>query len=103
MAILVLFATLMFSVNRTQAAAPPLPGFTTSNADARIPAGAVTAIAAATPSCTPEWGNVNVVHMGDHDGLRGVDAIADNDVWAVGVVYTGSGSEALAEHWDGFQ
>jgi hypothetical protein len=40
---------------------------------------------------------------GGQNELRGVVAIAANDVWAVGSTFDGAGAGALIEHWDGLR
>ena len=37
----------------------------------------------------------------DHVSLIAVDAIATDDVWAVGASWIGGGSTSLTLHWDG--
>jgi len=59
---------------------------------------------AAPPAVPAVCGQMNIVpspNGGSTNTLRGVSALASNDVWAVGYTYTGGTYRALIEHWNG--
>jgi hypothetical protein len=69
------------------------------------PAGPAALGAPAAPSagaaCSP-MGVVATPSRGSYDGLYGVSALNNNDVWAVGrYIGTNSANETLIEHWNG--
>src|SRR4029079_19641962 len=66
------------------------------------------AIGSATPSCLPEWHTVQAPVTGTLGStLMGVEAITQNDAWAVcSYVLNGSlyyDNATLIEHWNGMQ
>jgi hypothetical protein len=73
-----------------------------ANTLAAVHAAAASAHQPAAPS--PGWRLSKTISIRDGQALMtGIDAVSDDDAWATGTAFTGSGGTAapLLEHWDG--
>ncbi|HEX9988655.1 MAG TPA: hypothetical protein VGE45_09285 [Chloroflexia bacterium] len=53
------------------------------------------------PSCGLAWRDVPAANPGS--ALYGIEVVSANDIWAVGLDYTGPTARTLIEHWNGTQ
>jgi hypothetical protein len=81
---------------------PPVQATSSVSVSNPIPVQATSAVATNAPACGPDW---SIVASPNTDGniqeLRGVAAVSDDDVWAVGYYQKDSIFRTLVEHWNG--